>query len=55
MNGARAGDLAHASLVSLTRFSELDVTVWSNKTVRVMVRDISAATFDLATAIFDTR
>ena len=55
MNGARAGDLAQASLVSLTRFSELDVTVWSNNTVRAMARDISAATFDLATAIFGPR
>jgi hypothetical protein len=48
VNGARAGDLAHASPVFLTRFSEFDVTVWSNDTVQVMARNISAATFDLA-------
>lgn len=55
MNRARAGDLAQASLVSLTWFSEVDVTVWSNNTVQVMARNISTATFDLATAIFDPR
>lgn len=50
MNGARAGDLPSASMVSSTRFIELDATVWSNNTVRVMARNISAATFDLAAA-----
>jgi len=50
VNGARAGDLATASLVSSTRFIELDAAVWSNNTVRVMARNISAATFDLAAA-----
>ena len=50
VNGARAGDLAAASLVSSTRFIELDAAVWSNNTVRVMARNISAATFDLAAA-----
>jgi hypothetical protein len=50
VNGARAGDLAVASLVSSTRFIELDAAVWSNNTVRVMARNISAATFDLAAA-----
>jgi hypothetical protein len=34
--------------VSSTRFIELDGAVWSNNTVRVMARNISAATFDLA-------
>ena len=48
VNGARAGDLAQASLVSSTRFIELDAAVWSNNTVRVMARNISGATFDLA-------
>jgi hypothetical protein len=48
LNGARAGDLAQASLVSSTRFIELDAAVWSNNTVRVMARNISTATFDLA-------
>jgi hypothetical protein len=50
VNGARAGDLATASLVSSTRFIELDAAVWSNNTVRVMARNISGATFDLAAA-----
>jgi hypothetical protein len=36
--------------VSSTRFIELDAAVWSNNTVRVMARNISAATFDLAAA-----
>lgn len=47
---ARAGDLATASLMSSTRFIELDAAVWSNNTVRVMARNISGATFDLAAA-----
>jgi hypothetical protein len=42
VNGARAGDLATTSLVSSTRFIELDAAVWSNNTVRVMARNISA-------------
>ena len=50
VNGARAGDLATTLLVSSTRFIELDAAVWSNNTVRVMARNISAATFDLAAA-----
>jgi len=50
VSGARAGDLAQASLVSATRFIELDAAVWSSNTVRVMARNISAATFDLAAA-----
>jgi hypothetical protein len=37
--------------VSSTRFIELDAAVWSNNTVRVMARNISAATFDLAAAM----
>ena len=48
VNGARAGDLATASLVPSTRFVELDAAVWSNNTVRVMARKTSAVTFDLA-------
>ncbi|CAH0127443.1 hypothetical protein [Roseomonas sp. CECT 9278] len=50
VNGAQAGALRQASLVSSTRFIELDAAVWSTNTVRVMARNISAATFDLATA-----
>jgi hypothetical protein len=48
--GARQGDLAHAALATSTRFVELDAAVWSNNTVRVIARNISAATFDLAAA-----
>jgi hypothetical protein len=50
VNGARAGDMATASLVSSTRFIELSAAVWSNNTVRVLARNISGATFDLAAA-----
>jgi len=50
VSGARAGDLATASLVSSTRFIELSAAVWLNNTVRVMARNISGATFDLAAA-----
>ena len=39
VNGARAGDLATAALVSSTRFIELDAAVCSNNTVRVMARN----------------
>jgi len=52
VTGARAGDLATASLVSSTRSIEIDAAVWSNNTVRVMARNISGATFDLAAATF---
>ena len=50
VSGARAGDLAQASLVSSPRCVELDAAMWSNNTVRVMARNISGATFDLAAA-----
>lgn len=50
VNRARAGDLVSAPLVSSTRFIELDAAVRSNNTVRVMARNISAATFDLGAA-----
>ena len=50
VNGARAGDLVQASLVPSTRFIELDAAVWSNNTMRVLARNISASTFDLAAA-----
>jgi PDZ domain-containing secreted protein len=51
VNGARADALAHTSLVSSTRLSELDAAVWSNSTVRVMARNISGPTFGLATGM----
>jgi hypothetical protein len=44
------GNLAQASLQSSTRFIKLDATVWSNNTVRVMARNTSGVTFDLAAA-----
>jgi hypothetical protein len=50
VNGARAGDLAAASLVSSTRFIELDAAVWSDNTVRVLARNVSNTTIDLAAA-----
>jgi hypothetical protein len=50
VSGARPGDLAQASLVSSTRFIELNAAVWSNNTVRVMARNISGATLDLTAA-----
>jgi hypothetical protein len=50
VNGARAGDLAQASLASSTQFIEIDAAVWSNNTVRVIARNISAATSDPAAA-----
>lgn len=43
-------DFRPASGVSSTRFIKLDAAVWSNNTVRVMTRNISAAMFDLAAA-----
>jgi hypothetical protein len=48
VEGARVGDLACASLATSSRFFELDATVWSNNTVRVMARNISNTTIDLA-------
>jgi hypothetical protein len=46
--GSRQGDMAQASLVSSTRFIDLTAFAWTNNTVRVMARNISGATFDLA-------
>lgn len=48
--GARQANRAEASLSSATRFIELDALAWSNSTVRVMVRNISGAAFDLDAA-----
>jgi hypothetical protein len=50
VNGARAGDLAQASLVRSTRFIDLTAFAFTNNTVQVMARNISGATFDLAAA-----
>lgn len=48
--GTRQGDLAQASLVSSTQFTDLTAFALANNTVRVMARNISGATFDLAAA-----
>ena len=48
--GARQGDRAEASLASSTRLIELDAAAWSNKTVRVLARNVSGAAFDLGAA-----
>lgn len=48
VTGTRQGDMAQASLVSSTRFIDLTAFAWTNNTVRVMARNISDATFDLA-------
>ncbi|HEV7267015.1 MAG TPA: hypothetical protein VGN83_19195 [Falsiroseomonas sp.] len=48
--GARVGDLARASLATSNRFFELDATAWCNSTVRVLARNVSNSTIDLAAA-----
>jgi hypothetical protein len=50
VTGARVGDLAQASLSTSSRFFELDATAWSKNTVRVLARNVSNTTIDLATA-----
>ncbi len=50
VTGSRRGGLARASLVSATHFIDLTAFAWTNNTVRVMTRNISGATFDLAAA-----
>ncbi len=46
VDGARAGDLAEAPQVSLTRFMALDAAVLSSNTMPVTARNISVARFD---------
>ncbi len=54
--GCRQGDRAAAALDSSTRFVELDATVWTANTVRVMARNISpSATFDLAAVMLSVQ
>jgi hypothetical protein len=48
ITGARVGDLAQASLATISRFFELDATTWSNNTVRSLTRNVSNTTIDLA-------
>jgi hypothetical protein len=50
VTGARVGDPAQASLATSSRFFELDATAWSNNTVRVLARNVSNTTLDLAAA-----
>ena len=50
VTGARQGDCAEASLASSARFVELDASVWSNNTVRVLARNVSGGAFDLGAA-----
>jgi hypothetical protein len=50
VTGARVGDLAQASLAVSSRFLELDASAWSNNTVRVLARNVSNTTIDLAAA-----
>ena len=47
--GARRGDFADVSLDTCSIAFVLDCHVWSNNSVRVTARNVSAATVDLAT------
>jgi hypothetical protein len=55
VTGARVGDLAQASLATSSRFFELDATAWSNNTVRVLARNVSNTTIDLAAAMLSVQ
>lgn len=48
--GARRGDFADASLDTSSIALVLDCHVWSNNSVRVTARNVSASTVDLAAA-----
>jgi hypothetical protein len=48
--GARRGDFADASLDTSSIAFVLDCHVWSNNSVRVTARNVSASTVDLASA-----
>ncbi len=48
--GARQGDFADASLDTSSIAFVLDCHVWSNNSVRVTARNVSASTVDLAAA-----
>jgi hypothetical protein len=48
--GARRGDFANASLDTSSIAFVLDCHVWSNNSVRVTARNVSASTVDLASA-----
>jgi hypothetical protein len=51
VTGARVCDLAQASLATNSGFFELDATAWSNNTVRVLARNVSNTTTDLAATL----
>jgi len=55
VTGARVGDLAQASLATSSRFFEQAATAWSNNTVRVLARNVSNTTIDLAAATLGCR
>ena len=48
VTGARRGDFADASLDTSSIAFVLDCHVWSNNSVRVTARNVSASTVDLA-------
>jgi hypothetical protein len=48
--GARRGDFVDASLDTSSIAFVLDCHVWSNNSVRVTARNVSASTVDLAAA-----
>jgi len=50
VSGARRGDFADASLDTSSIALVLDCHVWSNNSVRVTARNVSASTVDLAAA-----
>lgn len=50
VSGTRRGDVADASLDTSSIAFVLDCLVWSNNSVRVTARNVSASTVDLAAA-----
>jgi hypothetical protein len=55
VTGARRGDFAAAALDTSSIASGLDCHVWSNTSVRVTARNVSASTVDLAAAPLSVR
>ncbi len=53
--GARRGDLAGASLDTSSIAFVFDCHVWSNNSVRVTARNVSASTVDLASAALSVK
>lgn len=50
VTGARPGDLCSVSLATSSRFVQLAGHVWTNNTVRVVARNVSAFSVDLPAA-----